>query len=201
VFETFPITLNSMDPTALKGINLYLIGMMGAGKSTVGRLVAESLGYRFFDTDTLMEQTSRTSIPELFAQLGESKFRDLETQVLAQLSAYTRLAIATGGGIVLRPINWSYLRHGVVVWLDVPLSELEQRLSSDTSRPLLRPDPAQPIPLAQRLHTVWQQRQHLYAQADVQVMWEPGATPEQIAAQVWQQVQGVIKVPPGGDGV
>ena len=60
------------------------------------------------------------TIPEIFAQQGESAFRQLETEVLAELSTYKQLVIATGGGIVLRQENWSYLHHGVVVWLDVP---------------------------------------------------------------------------------
>lgn len=172
----------------LKSANIYLIGMMGSGKTTVGQLLAQQLGYQFFDTDTVIEQYSQKSIATLFAEIGEAEFRTLETQVLAELAAYTRLAIATGGGIVLRRENWSYLRHGVIVWLDVPLDEIQQRLQADTTRPLL-----QDTDLPNRLKELMAQRRSLYAQADVHVVCAPKATPEQIAQQVLEQITQVIE--------
>ncbi len=72
----------------LKGVNLYLIGMMGVGKTTVGRLLAKQLNYRFFDTDALIEQLAGQPITQIFAEAGELEFRRLESQVLAELSAY-----------------------------------------------------------------------------------------------------------------
>ena len=99
----------------LKGVNIYLIGMMGVGKTTVAQILAQRLGYRFFDTDTLLEQVAGRTINEIFASEGEAAFRELETKILAELSAYTKIAIATGGGIVLRQQNWSYLHHGLIV--------------------------------------------------------------------------------------
>jgi shikimate kinase len=119
----------------LQGINIYLIGMMGAGKSSTGTQLAERLGYRFFDTDVVLEAAIGQTIPSIFEHQGEAAFRELETQVLAELSAYKQLVIATGGGIVTQPMNWSYLHHGVVVWLDVPIALLEQRLTGDRGRP------------------------------------------------------------------
>ena len=89
----------------LNGTNIFLIGMMGAGKSTVGKLLAQKLGYNFLDTDPLIEKCAGKSIPEIFAKDGEETFRDLEQQVLSQVSAYTRLVVATGGGIVMRSLN------------------------------------------------------------------------------------------------
>lgn len=172
----------------LKGVNLYLIGMMGSGKTTVGQLLAEQLGYRFFDTDAVIEQVAGRSISQIFAESGEAEFRQLESQVLSELSAYTRLAIATGGGIILRRENWSYLRHGIVVWLDVPLEQLQVRLQADTTRPLLQaPD------LATKLQTLMGQRQALYAQADVRVEYAAGDTPEQVAMRAIEQLQQVVK--------
>ena len=84
----------------LQGVNLYLIGMMGSGKSTVGRPLAEALGYRFLDADTSLEQVAGKPIPELFASEGEAGFRTLEAAVLNQIAAWHSLVVATGGGVV-----------------------------------------------------------------------------------------------------
>jgi shikimate kinase len=178
----------------LKGTNLYLIGMMGAGKTTLGRHLAQELGYRFFDTDSVIEEVAQQSIPDLFAAEGEAGFRALETQVLAELSAYTRLAIATGGGIVLPQQNWSYLRHGIIVWLDVPLPELHRRLQGDRQRPLLQ-TPEQNPDLSLRLQTLMAQRRSLYAQADVQVSYLPNESLNQLTARVIDQIQQRLKPP------
>lgn len=172
----------------LSGVNLYLIGMMGSGKTTIGRLLAKRFGYRFFDTDAVIEQATGQTVSQLFAEAGEAEFRTLETQVLAELSGYTRLAIATGGGIVLKRENWGYLHHGVVVWLDVPVAHLQQRLQTDTTRPLLQTeDPAA------KLQALLEQRQTLYAQADVRVTYTTGDTAQQMADQVMQQLQQLVQ--------
>lgn len=172
----------------LKGVNLYLIGMMGSGKTTIGRILAERLSYRFFDTDAVIEQVAGHPITQIFAESGEPEFRSLETKVLAELSAYTRLTIATGGGIILKRENWSYLRHGIVVWLDVPLDAIQTRLQGDTSRPLLQTED-----LPMKLQSLLEQRQSLYAQADVRVTYQVGEMPEQIADRVLEQIRLVIK--------
>ncbi|WP_346292418.1 shikimate kinase [Sphaerothrix gracilis] len=160
----------------LKGTNLYLIGMMGTGKTTVGKIIAKKLGYRFVDTDALIEQATQQSIPEIFAAEGEAAFREIETQILSQVAPYTRLVIATGGGIVTRPKNWSYLHHGIVVWLDVPLALLQARLQNDTQRPLL-----QRADWIEHLQSLSQQRQPLYAQADVRVEITARQSPKTVA--------------------
>lgn len=151
----------------LRKTNLYLTGMMGAGKTTIGRKLANRLGYRFVDTDTLIEQSASQSVSELFASAGETAFRQLETQVLAQVSAYTNLVVATGGGIITQQMNWSYLHHGIVIWLDVPVSILVSRLSGDSSRPLLKD-----ANLSDRLTDLIAERGELYAQADIRVEYE-----------------------------
>lgn len=165
----------------LKGVNVYLIGMMGAGKTTIGSLLARHLDYRFFDTDAVIEQAAKQPITQIFAESGEAAFRQLETQVLAQLSSYTRLVIATGGGIVLKRENWSYLRHGVVVWLDVPIEHLHHRLQHDQSRPILQD---QSINLKEKLQALSDQRQSLYAQADIQITALAGETAIQATTRV-----------------
>lgn len=172
----------------LKGINIYLIGMMGSGKTTVGHLLAHQLGYRFFDTDILIEKIADRTVNEIFAENGEEAFRQLESQVLSDLSAYTNLAIATGGGIVMRRFNWSYLRHGLIVWLDAPVDVLVERLKSDRTRPLLQN--ANP---AQALSQILEQRRSLYAEADLHIRVNASETPEQIAARVIAEIPTVLK--------
>ncbi len=163
----------------LQGTNVYLIGMMGAGKSSTGTALAQALGYQFFDTDAVLEAAAGRTIPEIFAEDGEAAFRQQETEVLAQLAAYRRLVIATGGGIVTQRRNWGHLHHGIVVWLDVPLAVLEQRLAGETGRPLLqRPD------WRQTLADLVEQRQPLYAQADVRVPVGAEDGVEAIVAQI-----------------
>lgn len=171
-----------------QGINLYLIGLMGSGKTTVGQILAQQLNYRFFDTDTVIEQAAQQSVTEIFASSGEPAFRTLESQVLAELAAYRRLAIATGGGIVLDRKNWSYLQQGLIVWLDVAVEQLGDRLQNDTSRPLL-----QGTDLQTRLSQLLDQRRPLYAQADLQISIPPGETPEQTALRVLEAIPTVLK--------
>ena len=147
---------------------------MGSGKSTLGQLLATQLNYRFFDTDTLIETVARQSITEIFDRDGEETFRQIESQVLAEVSAYRRCAIATGGGIILKRMNWSYLRHGIIVWLDVPIDQLCDRLQGDTTRPLLSN-----TDLKAKLDRLFEERRDLYHQADVHLIVEPGELPEE----------------------
>jgi shikimate kinase len=171
-----------------KKVNLYLVGMMGSGKSTIAKLLAQELGYRFLDTDSVIEGVAKQPVTEIFATSGEAAFRELETQVLGQISAYQQMAIATGGGIILNRQNWSYLRHGIVVWLDVPLDVLGDRLQNDTTRPIL-----QGVDLRQKLQTLLEQRQHLYAQADVHITVGADESPEALALRILAEVQNSLK--------
>ncbi len=174
----------------LKGINVFLIGMMGSGKTTVGKILAQQLEYRFFDTDVLIERVAGKTINEIFACEceGEEYFRELETQVLGQLSAYTRSTISTGGGIVLQQKNWSYLHYGLIVWLDAPPDLLLERLAEDTTRPLLQ-DPDR----YQKIASILEHRRSLYAQADLHVKIDKSQTPEEIASQVIEMIPTVLK--------
>ncbi len=172
----------------LEGVNLYLVGMMGAGKTTVGHLLAQQLGYRFLDTDSLISQAAGKSISEIFATEGEAGFRELETNILSEVSSYKKLTIATGGGIVINRFNWSYLQHGIVVWLDVPVEVLYSRLQGDRSRPLLQNS----NPLA-KLQTILEERRPLYANADVHVTIDSQDTPEQVTMLVLEEIRRVVK--------
>jgi shikimate kinase len=162
--------------------------MMGVGKTTVGRLLAQQLGYRFVDTDDVIVQAAGKSINELFAEAGEAAFRQLESDVLSQVCAFTKLTIATGGGIVLRRENWGYLHHGLIVWLDVPRELLLQRLAEDSTRPLL-----QDVDLEGKLRSLLEQRQPLYSQADLHITISEKETPEQIATRIIEAIPHVLK--------
>ena len=165
----------------LQGVNVYLIGMMGSGKSTIGNILARKLNYRFFDTDVLIERVAAKPIPEIFASGGETYFRDLETQVLKEVSAYRSSAIATGGGIIQKPLNWSYLRQGLVIWLDVDVEILRKRISGDENRPL-----------AAKLESLLAERNSLYSLADLQIKCVDEQTPEQVANRIVEQIPGMI---------
>lgn len=172
----------------LEGLNIYLVGMMGAGKSAAGRPLADALGYRFLDADTALEQVAGRSIPEIFASDGEEGFRALETAVLGQITGWHSLVVATGGGVVTRPENWGHLRQGLVVWLDAPSDLLLERLTADpTPRPLMQaPD------REAQLQALLEQRRPLYAQADLTVL-QSGEVPEQVARNVLDAIPSILK--------
>ena len=172
----------------LEGLSVFLIGMMGTGKTTVGEHLARQLNYRFFDTDVLIERVSGKTINQIFAEDGEKSFRILETKIIAQLSAYTRSAIATGGGIVIEKENWGYLRQGLIVWLDAPPELLLDRLANDNTRPLLKdPDPAK------KLESLLESRRPMYAMADLHIEIQQHQTPVQIAWQIVDKIPLVLK--------
>jgi shikimate kinase len=172
----------------LEGLNLYLVGMMGSGKSTAGRHLAVLLGYRFLDADSSIEQVAGRSIPEVFASEGEAGFRQLEAAVLNQIASWHSLVVATGGGVVTRPDNWGQLHQGVVIWLDAPEELLLERLSSDpTPRPLLQADDP-----AARLAALLAERRPLYAQADLHIV-QDGRAADQVAVQILEALPSVLK--------
>jgi shikimate kinase len=119
--------------------NIILVGFMGSGKSTVGRMLARQLRFRFLDTDKLVEQRARMAIPEIFAQYGEADFRERETAELESLAGLRRHILATGGGIVTVPENIPLLRSlGLVVLLKADPDEIYRRVSRNSERPLLQ---------------------------------------------------------------
>ena len=172
----------------LKGLNVYLVGMMGSGKTTVGKLLAEQLNYRFFDTDILIETIVGKTIKEIFSQEGEATFRGLETQVLGEVSAYTRSVISTGGGVVLKAKNWSYLHHGLIVWLDVPVELLVKRLAEDDTRPLLKE-----TDLNLKLTSLLEQRKSFYEEADLHIVIVESQEPKEIVTEIITQIPTKIK--------
>lgn len=123
----------------LHGRSIVLIGMMGAGKSSVGRCLQRRTGLTLLDTDEIVASKFGISIPEIFAEQGEEKFREAETEALRSIATTGQAIIVTGGGIVLREENVQILkRQGVIVWLDADENTLFIRASREWNRPLLQ---------------------------------------------------------------
>lgn len=143
-------------------MNLWLIGMMGVGKTTVGRAVATSVGARFIDTDDEIVAEAGCSIADLFATRGEPAFRDAEQATIERLALGSGQVIATGGGAILRRANTEAMRRsGTVVWLDATAEVLTERVGSDGSRPLL----AAAEPTSETLRALSEERNALYLKA------------------------------------
>jgi len=138
--------------------NIYLVGLMGAGKTTVGRQLAKRLGRQFYDSDHEIVQRTGVPIPTIFEIEGEEGFRRREMQAIAELTASAEIVLATGGGVVLNPENRSRLHNtGWVVYLNVPPALLFERTRHDRNRPLLRV--SDPLAKLEELH---RQRDPLY---------------------------------------
>ena len=119
-------------------ISIILIGMMGCGKSSVGKKISETLNMPYIDTDEIVEQRLKMSIPHIFKQYGESYFRDYESDAARQAAATSRAVISTGGGIVTRTANMVVLKSaGMVVYIRCSAERLFERIENDESRPLL----------------------------------------------------------------
>ncbi len=150
--------------------NVFLVGPMGAGKTTVGRRLAQGLGWDFFDSDEEVERRTGTRISIIFEIEGEAGFRQREHRALLDLAARPGAVIATGGGAVLLPENRELLRrHGVVVYLRTSVAEQLRRTRGSTHRPLLNDDDPE-----QRLRELSRVREPLYeAVADI-IVDSPG---------------------------
>jgi shikimate kinase len=121
----------------VKADKVYLVGFMGAGKTTVARALAKRLDWQAVDIDELIEQREHLTVREIFAKRGEGHFRGLERQVLLEQAGPRHLVVATGGGTFSDPHNRAAINMaGVSVWLDVPLDRLVGRIPADGRRPL-----------------------------------------------------------------
>ncbi len=123
----------------LRAERVFLVGFMCSGKSSVGRLLAKRLGWRFIDLDKEIEEREGISIPEIFEQRGEEHFRELEMNLLRELSGVERAVISTGGGLGANPDAMELMMEkGLVVWLEVSFENFWRRCSSKRDRPLLK---------------------------------------------------------------
>jgi shikimate kinase len=141
---------------------LYLVGFMGAGKSTIARAIGHRLGWRVIDVDERIEARERCPVAGIFAQRGEAYFRDVECQVLRDILPERLVVVATGGGTFVDPVNRALmLADGAVVWLDVPLTRIVERVPTDGRRPLAAD--------RQQMELLFARRQVAYAEAHVRL--------------------------------
>ena len=173
--------------TSGKPGNIILVGLMGAGKTSVGRMLARRLGKTFYDSDHEIERTTGVKIPVIFEIEGEAGFRARESKVLADLASKSDVVLATGGGAVLDPENRRVLaRHGTVIYLRATPHELWLRTRHDRNRPLLQTAD----PLA-RLRQLYEVRDPLYREiADLVVR-----TAGRGAKSVVQEILEFLRVP------
>ena len=171
----------------LGGRNIFLIGMMGSGKSQTGPELAKMINYAFVDTDDVIEKASKQSIADIFEKDGETVFRDLEKQVLKEISQHHSLVIATGGGLVTIPENWGILHQGIVIWLDLDLKSSIKRIESDDKkRPLLNDDD-----LSQTFSQIYDRRRPMYLESDLRIEVEE-QSPYEVASMIAENLPSIL---------
>lgn len=181
----------------LGGRSIVFVGLMGAGKTAIGRRVAAALGLSFTDSDHEIESVSRMTVPELFERYGEAEFRALEQRVIARILESGPQVLSTGGGAYMNEhTRQAIADHGISVWLKADIDTLMDRVTKKQNRPLLKnPDPRA---VMQRLMS---ERYPVYAKADVTVLTRDERK-EVIAAEVIDALAaalggGVATEPPG----
>lgn len=158
-------SLGERAKAALGKRNLVLVGLMGAGKSAIGRILSQQLGLPFIDTDTEIERVSRMTISELFAAYGEEEFRALETRVIKRLLRGGPRVVSTGGGAFINEKTRRQIeRGGLSVWLNADLEVLWERVNKRDHRPLLKTENPK-----QTLKDLMDKRYPIYALADITV--------------------------------
>ncbi len=163
---------------------IVLIGVRGAGKSTVGRALAQRLGTRHEDTDQLIEQLAGESIAQIFIEEGESAFRRREREVIAQCAARLSAVLSVGGGAVLDERNVADLRRaGIVVWLTAPPAELRARLRADAATRHSRP-PLTDSDTVEELESVFARRTPYYERAAHLVVATGGKSVDEVVEEI-----------------
>lgn len=161
-------------------MNLILCGMMGCGKTTVGRKIAQRTGRRWYDTDDLIVE-KYGKIADIFARFGEARFREIETEIVKELAQKDGLVISCGGGLVLKSENVELLKtNGKIVYLRARLETLLSRLQQDGERPLLQSKES----LSDRLTGLLKDRTPIYGRVADCAVDVDGKTPEEIAAEI-----------------
>jgi len=164
--------------------NIFLIGPMGAGKSTIGKLLAQNLGLGFTDSDKEIESRTGASIPLIFEIEGEQGFRDREAAIIDELTADSNLVLATGGGAILRAENRDALKNrGTVIYLHTTVAQQAERTAFDTQRPLLQTGDR-----TAKLATLMEEREPLYRDCADIVIETQGRTPRSVVELICQKL-------------
>ena len=167
--------------------NIVLVGFMGTGKTEVGKILSKKLGYALIDADTEIEKRQNMAITEIFRQQGEPAFRDIEAEVIKQLSGLKKNVISTGGGAVLRQENIDNLRaNGVIVCLSATPETILQRTSVNNDRPLLQTE----NPL-QKIKELLEYRRPYYEKADIMIDTE-NKSPLEVAEEIIKAVDETL---------
>jgi len=149
----------------IKPKNVILIGFMGTGKSSIGKLLAQKLKWNFVDTDSLIGKSAGMTISEIFTKKGEPKFRDMESDILQQVLSKENQVISTGGGIVLREENMNRMKqNGIIIALSATPEIIFARTRHRKTRPVLGDEPT-----LDRVKEILNFRSSLYAQADFSI--------------------------------
>lgn len=150
---------------------VYLTGFMGSGKSTFAPILANIIGWDFYDLDTVIEKLEHRIINEIFQESGEKYFRQKESEVLKELSALKNAVISLGGGAIVQPENLLLIRTtGKLVYLKVPVEVIFARLKSKGDRPLLLDEQKNPLPqqvVLKKINQLLTEREQYYNQADL----------------------------------
>ncbi len=168
--------------------NIFFVGLMGAGKTTIGRLIAKQLGMDFYDSDHEVERKTGVKIPLIFELEGEAGFRKRETAAIQELCQLHNIVLATGGGAVLAPENRELLKkHGTIIYLRANVNDLWHRTRNDKTRPLL-----QGVNIKNKIEQLHQARHPIYTEmADFIV-----DTGVQSASDIGQQIEQLLNPTP-----
>ena len=165
--------------------NIFFIGLMGAGKTTIGKILAKQLGKQFYDTDHEIEKRTGVKISVIFELEGEAGFRKRENAIIEELAQLNNIVMATGGGAVLLESNRQWLKsHGTVIYLRAQVGELWHRMRNDKHRPLL-----QNVDIRAKLEQLYAERNPLYTQTATHIV----DTGNQPVAAILSQIDTLLK--------
>lgn len=163
--------------------NIYLIGFMAAGKTTVGKILAANLNWPFCDTDEMIERLMGRTIADIFAEKGESHFREIESTIVGKVVRSSRTVVALGGGAVLKSENWQAIcNSGATIYLKWRAPVLVKRLVNSLNRPLIyEQDEASQ---RKKIVELLKNREHLYRRAQHTIVCSESMTPQDVAMQI-----------------
>lgn len=171
--------LPEISSTEIRNKNIYLTGFMGAGKSTVGKLLAQKFSRGFVDSDALIQNKTGKTIPEIFKEQGETRFRELETKTLKEIARKKNQVVSLGGGVILSEENRKILDKGVWIFINTPLATLKKRVMHSTKRPLAQD--------SKKFEALYKQRIPLYQLAHITVD-HPGLESEEVCEHVLKRI-------------